>query len=75
VFAEQNNGHLWSSARKCLLRNLEQINTRLLLPINTLGPDGAPGFIHSATYGQLLQQFGLGAVQLAGTIKKKLSEG
>jgi transketolase len=75
VFAEQNNGHLWSAARKLLMRKLEQVDTRRLLPINTLGPDGEPTFIHSATYGQLLQQFGLGPDQLAVAIKKKLSAG
>jgi transketolase C-terminal domain/subunit len=72
VFAEQNNGHLWSSSRKFLVRNLEQVDTRRLLPINSLDPGGEPAFIHSATYEQLLRQHGLEPGQLAAVIKKKL---
>jgi hypothetical protein len=45
-----------------------------LLPINTLSEDGTPRFIHSATYEQLLAQFGLSAEQIASAISDRLQQ-
>jgi hypothetical protein len=72
VLAEQNNGFLWSSLGKLVIRSGRQVRTENLLAINTLGKDGSPVFIHSGTYEQLLDQFGLGPEQVAATILQKL---
>lgn len=72
AIAEQNNGMIWSALGKLLLRSKAGVRTENLLAINTLGEDGAPKFIHSATYEQLLAQFGLGAAQIAASILKRL---
>ncbi len=71
VVAEQNNGYIWSEYRKILFKSKETIDTTRLIPINTLDRNGQPQFIHSATYPQLLSQFGLAPDQLAETIKKR----
>jgi transketolase C-terminal domain/subunit len=70
--AEQNNGYIWSEYRRVLFRDKEQIDTRSLIPINTLDKTGNPRFIHSATYSELLEQFGLSPEQLAETIRSRL---
>lgn len=72
VFAEQNNGYIWSACRKMLCKQYASLDTTRLLPINTLNAEGKPQFIHSATYEQLLQQFGLAPAQLAETIQSRL---
>jgi transketolase C-terminal domain/subunit len=72
VIAEQNNGYIWSEYRKILFRSKETIDTARLLPLNTLDENGRPQFIHSATYPQLLSQFGLAPKQLAKTIRRKI---
>jgi len=70
VIAEQNNGYIWSEYRKVLFKSDRTIDTTRLVPINTLDAHGKPQFIHSATYSQLLQQFGLAPEQLAERIAK-----
>jgi len=72
VVAEQNNGYIWSECRKLLFRTQETIDTSQLIPINTLDENGRPRFIHSATYPQLLEQFGLSPDQLAKAMRKNL---
>ena len=72
VIAEQNNGIIWSALGKLLLGGGKGARSADLLPINTLGRDGSPQFIHSATYEQLLDQFALSAAQMADTIRKRL---
>jgi transketolase len=72
VVAEQNNGNIWSALGKLLLRSKSVVRTDSLLAINTLSADGTPQFIHSATYEQLLDHFGLSAGQIAASILKKL---
>jgi transketolase len=64
LIAEQNNGYLWSEYRKALFRQRQIIDTTRLLAVNTLDDNGRPRFIHSATYDQLLEQFGLTSGQL-----------
>jgi transketolase C-terminal domain/subunit len=72
VIAEQNNGYIWSECRKVLFQAVNTLETRQLHPINTLDKNGKPQFIHSATYSQLLHQFGLAPEQLAATVKELL---
>jgi transketolase C-terminal domain/subunit len=69
---EQNNGYIWSAFRKILFKSVENIETSRLIAINTLGKDGLPAFIHSGTYPQLVDQFGLSAGQIAETVMRKL---
>jgi transketolase len=71
--AEQNNGFIWSHCQRVLFRERKSIDSGRLAAINTLAPSGKPQFIHSATYGELLDQFGLAPVQIAEKIKKAIS--
>jgi len=73
VITEHNNGYIWSEYRKVLFRHRKTIDTSRLVPINTLDKNGRPQFIHSATYSQLLNQFGLAPNQLAETVRRRLS--
>ena len=66
--AEQNNGYLWDAFRKVLWRKKSSLEPGRIMGINTLDPEGQPQFIHSATYNQLLQQFGLTPDQLVARI-------
>jgi transketolase C-terminal domain/subunit len=72
IVVEQNNGFIRSALGKLLLRNKEARRPRALVAINTLSRDGTPAFIHSATYDQLLDQFGLRPEQIAATILAEL---
>jgi transketolase C-terminal domain/subunit len=71
--AEQNNGYIWQNLLKILHRRranaagLDRIHT-----INTLSTDGKPHFIHSATYEELGEVYGLSATKLAHAITEKL---
>jgi transketolase len=67
--AEQNNGFI--------LQNLLRIQYRRrpgataldnIIAINTLAADGRPQFIHSGTYEELIDAFGLAPPQIAATI-------
>ncbi len=68
--AEQNNGFIWSHCQRVLFRERKNIDSGRMVAINTLTPNGKPQFIHSATYGELLDQFGLSPRRLADGIKK-----
>jgi transketolase len=72
VIAEQNNGYIWARCREVLFQSKKVIDPSRMIPINALDPNGRPQFIHSATYPQLLEQFGLAPHQMAETIKKML---
>ena len=71
VFAEQNNGYLWQNFLKVLYRNRETATGEILkrvLTISTLDAEGKPQFIHSATYEQLIEAFGLTPDAIANTV-------
>jgi transketolase C-terminal domain/subunit len=74
VIAEQNNGIIWSALGKLVIRGKNAVRTDNLMAINTLDANGSPIYIHSATYEQLLEQFGLGAEQMAASIQKRLQK-
>jgi len=71
--AEQNNGYIWQNLLKILYRRragaaaLDRIHT-----INTLTTDGKTQFIHSATYEELIEVFGLSPSKLARAICDKM---
>jgi transketolase len=69
---EQNNGYIWSEYKKLLFQTEKTIDTTRLFPINTLDRDNRPQFIHSATYPQLLERFGLTPRQIAETIQSRV---
>jgi transketolase C-terminal domain/subunit len=70
VFAEQNNGFIWQSYAKLAARHGRTIGQ--VLVINTMTDEAKPRFIHSGTYEQLLQAFGLSPSQVAGRIIREL---
>ncbi len=74
-FAEQNNGFLWQNFLKVLYKHrggtkldgLERVHT-----INTLDADGDKQFLHSATYEELIEVFGLTPAAIADAVQKAL---
>jgi transketolase len=72
IIAEQNNGYIWSKLQKILFRHRNPLDSSRLVSLNSLGSDGQPRFIHSATYQQLLDNLGLSASHLIRTIEEKL---
>ena len=71
VFAEQNNGYIWENSLKVVYANrnrarLENLNK--IVTINTLDTNGRPQFIHSATYEELIEAFGLTPAAIARTV-------
>jgi transketolase C-terminal domain/subunit len=73
--AEQNNGYILQNLLKLAFRRAQALqNLRQVLPINTLGPDGRPRFIHSGTYEELIEAFGLTPRQIAQAIESRLAD-
>jgi transketolase C-terminal domain/subunit len=48
-------------------------NLERVLAINTLGADGRPRFIHSGTYEELVEAFGLTPAKIAEAIRRRLA--
>jgi transketolase len=59
LIPEQNNGYLLRKFQQVLFRNRREIRSENLVPMNLLDPAGNPRFIHSATYEELLDAYGL----------------
>jgi transketolase len=75
LFAEQNNGYIWQNFLKVLYRRRgEACALDRVLTVNTLTPDGRAQFIHSATYEELIEVYGLSAAALAARVKSLLQE-
>jgi transketolase/quercetin dioxygenase-like cupin family protein len=73
--AEQNNGYILQNLLKVLHRRRRQsASLERVLAINTLDADGRPRFIHSGTYEELIQAFGLTPSQIANAIAGRLSQ-
>lgn len=72
-FAEQNNGYILQNFLRVLYRHRRGAATAHVLGINALTGEGRPRFIHSGTYEELLQTFGLAPDAIAKTIKEKLN--
>ena len=69
IFAEQNNGYLWSRfIRTTAMHRKAWAETLRVIAINTLDDQGNAQFIHSGTYEELLDAFELSPAQLAQTI-------
>jgi transketolase len=74
VIEEQNNGLIWAQTKDVLMRAHRTVETRRLTAINTLDESGRPRFIHSATYRQLLETFGLDPEHLAIVVRKLVTQ-
>ena len=69
IMAEQNNGFLYKRTREFLFGTE---GAGRIVPVNTLDENGNRRFIHSATYTQLLDHFGLSPEGIARTVRKEL---
>ncbi len=72
VVAEQNNGFIWNEIGKMVLRTGGAVSLENCVAINVNKTDGSYHFLHSATYEQLLSQFGLEPRQIAETALHRL---
>jgi deoxyxylulose-5-phosphate synthase len=73
-FAEQNNGYIFQNFLKILYRRGISCNWDRVMTVNTLDANGRPQFIHSGTYEELLEAFGLSASQLARAIAARINK-
>jgi len=71
-FAEQNNGYIWRNFQSALFRRGAAIDPKRAFAVNTLDSEGKPHFIHSGTYAQLLNAFGLAPSQLAAALARRM---
>jgi transketolase C-terminal domain/subunit len=71
-FAEQNNGYIWQNFLKILYRRGISCNWDRVMTVNTLDANGRPQFIHSGTYEELTQAFGLSPAQLVSAINSRI---
>jgi transketolase len=70
--AEQNNGFLLQNLLKVLYRRRQvRGGNNNAIAINTLTAEGRPAFIHSGTYEELTDAFGLSASQLAEAVRSR----
>ncbi len=70
IFAEQNNGYLYSEFQKIIFKNKLLPDMDRIFAINALDTEGKARFIHSGTYKQLAEHLGLNAKQLAEAVKE-----
>ncbi|MEP6716368.1 MAG: transketolase C-terminal domain-containing protein [Terriglobia bacterium] len=68
IVAEQNNGFIWQNLLKVLYRQGVVMDSRRIIAINSLDRDGRAQFIHSGTYEELVNAFGLSGELLAARI-------
>ena len=73
-FAEQNNGYIWQNFLKILYRRGISCEWDRVMTVNTLDANGRPQFIHSGTYEELLEAFGLSPSQLARAIAARIKK-
>jgi len=76
IFAEQNNGYLLQNFLKVLYRHRTPDQGNILsrvVSISTLDGDGKPQFIHSATYEQLTEAFGLTPNAIAKAVQNAIA--
>jgi transketolase C-terminal domain/subunit len=77
VFAEQNNGYIWQNFLHIVYTNRSSIrleNLRNVATINTLDANSRPQFIHSGTYEELVDAFGLSPAAIARTVCDRLGD-
>ena len=70
--AEQNNGYILQNLLKVLFRRQRGLqNMKNVLAINTLDAQGKPQFIHSGSYEELIEAFGLTPARIAAAIEAR----
>lgn len=69
IFAEQNNGFIFSSFQKTMFKYKISVDMNNIISINALDDQWNPRFIHSGTYSQLIGSLGLYSDQLVESIK------
>ena len=75
IFAEQNNGYIWQNFLKVLYRHRKaSADLARVATINTLDSELRARFIHSGTYEELVEAFGLSAAQIAEFIEKRVNQ-
>ena len=73
--AEQNNGYILENLLKLRHRRGRDGDTRAsIVALNTLDRDGRPQFIHSGTYEELIEAFGLTPAHIAGAVTSALGK-
>ena len=72
LFAEQNNGFLWSKASRTLFQSGRGFDPAKLKAVNLLASDGTPQFVHSGTYKELTAAYGLGADGMLAAVRALL---
>ena len=75
--AEQNNGYILQNLLKLHYRRLSSNLAGALervIALNTLDGEGRPRFIHSGTYEELIDAFGLTPAGIAGAIERALNK-
>ena len=71
--AEQNNGYILQNLFKTLFRRQRGVeNLKNVLAINTLDRDGRPQYIHSGTYEELIEAFGLTPSAIADAVRARV---
>jgi len=73
--AEQNNGYILQNLLKVVYRRCPDVATSALqriVALNTLRSDGRPAYIHSATYEELTEAYGLTPTAIAGAVLRAL---
>jgi transketolase len=74
IFAEQNNGYIWQNFLKVMYRHRKaSADLARVATINTLDSEGRPQFIHSGTYEELTEAFGLTGAQIAAFVEKRVN--
>jgi len=74
--AEQNNGYILQNLLKVVYRRCPEVASSVLqrlVAINTLASDGRPAYIHSATYEELIDAYGLTPAAIAGAVLRALA--
>jgi transketolase len=71
--AEQNNGFILQNLQKIAYRRGLRASAHRMLAINTLDALGRPQFIHSGTYEELTEAFGLTSAQIARAIRTRVA--
>ena len=69
IFAEQNNGYIFSAFQKAMFKYKIFIDMKNVISINALDDEWNPRFIHSGTYSQLVESLRLRSDQLVESIK------
>jgi transketolase len=73
--AEQNNGYILQNLLKIQHRRRPDGSTSRVLAINTLDRNGRPRFIHSGTYEELIEAFGLTPSHIARAVTRAMTSG